>query len=396
MKSLILFTENYTAGGADQVARTLLEHLPVHSIHLVFNSNLDPKILLKPPLSDRVKLHPYRLLTTADFVLWAQSLHRLNPFRYLLRMVGWLARYPLFLAAYFIFRLQFRQFGSDVFLANNGGYPGGEYCRIAAIAAVHSKISKVAMIFHSIPTAPRKILRWLEFRLDQIIDRDVSMITVSNFTARALLEKRAFKRPPICIYNGLEQELSSGKKRSESSILRVLHIGYFDANKNQILLLKALKQVLDWGVSGLELVFVGDVKDCEYFKRFKQFSAEHGLDPYIKLEGYQDDVGPYFKSCDVFGLCSQVEGFPLVILEAMRAALPVISTRVGGVGEMIEHGLNGWLVEPEDFQSIALYLRRLSENRGLLEAMGFASRKAFDSKFTRKTMMRSYVSALGL
>ena len=64
---------------------------------------------------------------------------------------------------------------------------------------------------------------------------------------------------------------------------------------------------------------------------------EHDTDPYA-----------FCAAVDVFALSSRWEGFPVALLEAMRAGRPIVSTRVGGIAEAVEHEASGWLCEPGD------------------------------------------------
>lgn len=71
-------------------------------------------------------------------------------------------------------------------------------------------------------------------------------------------------------------------------------------------------------------------------------TLEHDIDPYA-----------FYAAVDVFALSSRWEGFPVVLLGAMRAGRPIVSTRVGGIAEAVEHGACGWLCEPGDVESFA-------------------------------------------
>lgn len=82
----------------------------------------------------------------------------------------------------------------------------------------------------------------------------------------------------------------------------------------------------------------------------QQWIDDHRLDDTIHLIGWQDNIPGLLKAADGFVLCSRWEGMPNVVLEAMAAGLPVISTNVEGVAEIIDDGTTGWIVKPgEDF-----------------------------------------------
>jgi glycosyltransferase involved in cell wall biosynthesis len=70
--------------------------------------------------------------------------------------------------------------------------------------------------------------------------------------------------------------------------------------------------------------------------------------PGVRFAGQIDDVAPYLQAADLFVLPSVAEGLSNALLEAMAAGLPTIVTAVGAAGEVIEHGYDGWLIQPDD------------------------------------------------
>jgi len=78
---------------------------------------------------------------------------------------------------------------------------------------------------------------------------------------------------------------------------------------------------------------------------------------------------------------SQEEGQPLSIIEAMRAGLPIISTPVGGVPDLVIHGQNGFLIPKHNPQAIAEKLFLLARNPHLRTSMGYASRQRYLSAY---------------
>lgn len=109
--------------------------------------------------------------------------------------------------------------------------------------------------------------------------------------------------------------------------------------------------------------------------------AEHGFTGKILLIGFRGDVPALMNHIRVFCLTSNYEGMPNVILEAMAAARPVVATRVGGVPELVEDGITGFLVEPGDVDGFACAVRKLLEDPELAEKMGRAGREKVEQEF---------------
>jgi glycosyltransferase involved in cell wall biosynthesis len=77
-------------------------------------------------------------------------------------------------------------------------------------------------------------------------------------------------------------------------------------------------------------------------------AKEMELGDKVRFTGFVEDMGSIYRSLDLLVISSLTEGIPLVVLEAMQQGIPVVSTRVGGIPEVIEDGVNGILVEPGD------------------------------------------------
>ena len=92
-----------------------------------------------------------------------------------------------------------------------------------------------------------------------------------------------------------------------------------------------------------------------------------------------------FAEADIFILPSWGDASPFVVLEAMAAGLPVISTLVGAVQEQVEHGISGYLMEDNSPATISSYVLRLVGDRNKLQEMGRASRLLAEEKFNEQT-----------
>jgi glycosyltransferase involved in cell wall biosynthesis len=88
------------------------------------------------------------------------------------------------------------------------------------------------------------------------------------------------------------------------------------------------------------------------------------------------------ERADVFVLPSYAEGLPYALLESMAAGVPVIATRVGGIPELVAHGSNGLLVEPQAPQAIAVAIRTLACDREALAKMSAASRVTIAARYS--------------
>jgi glycosyltransferase involved in cell wall biosynthesis len=115
------------------------------------------------------------------------------------------------------------------------------------------------------------------------------------------------------------------------------------------------------------------------------------LSDHARLIGRRRDVPAVLTAFDVSVLCStDVETFPLAFLESMATGLPLIGTRVGGLPEMIDDGVNGLLVRSRDPRGLADAMLRVLRDAELRRAWGEASRRKVESEFGEDRMIRAY------
>jgi glycosyltransferase involved in cell wall biosynthesis len=207
------------------------------------------------------------------------------------------------------------------------------------------------------------------------------IITVSDANRVAGIRRRvADPEKFITVHNGVEDCVARAKP-AIGDIPRIVMVARFVAQKNQALLIEAVSKL----GTPLILTFVGD---GPLHQEAMQKAAS--CPAHIKLEflGEQRDVTTTLASSHLFVLSTNWEGFPVSILEAMRAGLPVIATDVDGVREAVRSGDNGFLVPAGDLNALVEALRTLVSNPGLRERMGARGRIAYEELFSVSRMLR--------
>lgn len=113
-----------------------------------------------------------------------------------------------------------------------------------------------------------------------------------------------------------------------------------------------------------------------------------GLRSRVELLGVRADIPQLLASSHVGLLVSRQEGFPLVLLEAMRAGLPVVASDVGGIREAVTDGVTGHLVPRGDVDTLRLKLAALVSDPEARRRLGDAGRRAYEARFTLEAMLR--------
>ena len=93
------------------------------------------------------------------------------------------------------------------------------------------------------------------------------------------------------------------------------------------------------------------------------------------------DIYPFFKQAHIFVLPSLREGIPVAAMEAMAMGLPVITTNIYGIPELVENGKEGLLVEPGNAKALAEAIESLAADRELMREMGISGRAKIEREF---------------
>lgn len=137
------------------------------------------------------------------------------------------------------------------------------------------------------------------------------------------------------------------------------------------------------------LVLVGDGPDRA---KLEACSVSLGLSGRVRFLGRRTDVPQLLAGANLFVLASRWEGMPNVVLEAMAAGLPVVSTRVEGTTELIAEGETGWLVPADNPSSLSDRMTDVLSHPERAQAVGFAAQNSVQSQFTTEAMVARYVS----
>lgn len=157
---------------------------------------------------------------------------------------------------------------------------------------------------------------------------------------------------------------------------------------------------LSYGIAAISRV-VSRHPDLHYFivgegterESLERLIAEHGLRHRVHLLGFIEDAPSMLSAFDVFLLPSLSEGLPYVLMEAGIAGLPVVASGIGGVPEIVEHGVSGILVDAKDIEALAQGVSRLLGNPAERIRLGSALQSRIRSRFSVEKMVKKTVEA---
>lgn len=161
--------------------------------------------------------------------------------------------------------------------------------------------------------------------------------------------------------------------RPEAGPLRILCVSRLIERKGQRHLIDAVKRLTDEGIDvNVELVGTGDAREANETQ-----VARLGLANRISFLGYvpRETIALHYATAHVFVLPSYNEGMSVALLEAMASGLAVVVTPTGGTPELVEPEINGLIADWGDVDLLTVQLRRLAQDRSLVQRMGEASRR---------------------
>ena len=203
-----------------------------------------------------------------------------------------------------------------------------------------------------------------------------AIVAVSD--AVALSIRRYTAEEATVIPNGVDVNRFYPKPGKRSSRGRVVFVGRLIANKGPDRVLSAFQQVLQ-AVPSATLTMVGD---GTMRRTLQRYVTSNDLSGSVEFLGLRRDVDTLLRDCDVFVRPSLVEGMPLAVLEAMSSGLPVVASDVGGVREVVENEVSGFVVSPRSEKAVVEALIRLLSDEELRVRMGAAARRRVLQNFS--------------
>jgi len=193
-------------------------------------------------------------------------------------------------------------------------------------------------------------------------------VAISHEIQSMMVDYYHLKTEPELVYNPVDVGRFDLPKRAHDGV-RIVTVGRLAPQKNQKLLIDAIKGVIQ-DHPEVSLTILGDGPQRE---EIEEHIEQEALEPVVTLLGNVPNVEDYFAESDIFALSSDYEGLPLVVLEAMAASLPVVSTDVGGVKDIVTD--NGILVEPGNKDELINAINKMIHNENLRKKFAAKSRE---------------------
>lgn len=262
------------------------------------------------------------------------------------------------------------------------------------IVTLHSSY-KLNTLGRNCESDPKKEIIWkLIYMLGIIMSNKIICVCreieseIYSFIPNVLLRPLGLLKKMCVIHNWVDLSKYTPAKRLISDRIILGLLSRFDEpSKGITILLYAMNDLRKAGYE-VSLKLGGDGHSK---KKLIHLCEILSLTDIVEFVGYVKDTKKFFNSIDILVLPSFSEGFPLVILEAMASAIPVIATNVGGVREAVENGVTGIIVNAGSKDEIVEAVKKFIHNKGLITNMGISGKDIVSTKFsitcnTDKTM----------
>jgi L-malate glycosyltransferase len=396
---IAIFTENGYAGGLDTFVTNLINFWPDADDEFVLICNRSHPGL-KAVSANLTR--PCEVIAHGIPLDWV-FMQRFGSLPDVLRKALSVAlRYFYFLSYLLQLNRLFNHLSPDRLLIVNGGYPGGYTCRAAAIAWVRDPGRELSIHnFHNLAYPPRWWEGFIENRIDRSVEKHSKrMISTSHASAETIRQRPAIEASTKVgfIHNGTEgppASTSSNRKIREALSIPidspiVAMLGTYEPRKGHRFLLEAFVRVRE-ALPNVHLVISG-FGHADEVARVEGIVDELKLNDSVHIEGWHDRH-ELMEEADLVVVASQAfESFGLTIVEAMSHKIPVVSTRIGGTGEVMNEDEGGFSVEPHDLEGFAANIELLLSNADVWREKSEGGYRRYQENFTIRRMTTDYAA----
>jgi len=402
---ILIFTEIFDCGGIDTVIINLINSWPnsKDEFVIVANHNYPGLQVIEKNVNGRaLRVEKHYTYIYSNFINYISSKSSL--LMKLVRILSPIIKYLFLAHDVFALRRVIFKHKADAMIVINGGYPGGDSCRAAAICWSLFEGKRSIHNFHNLATKPRFVFLIQETIIDILLNLcTAKFITVSKASADSMKNRPCISDEKVgYIHNGIDvTKIKTGLQntniRSELGLSTktplCLMLGTYEPRKGHEFLLRSFKLVLK-KVPSAHLVICG-YGFPEEVTFVSDLVAKMELNEHIHLFNFRTDAMSFLPQADVLLVSSQAfESFGLTSVEAMVRKIPVVATNVGGVPEVVCNGDGGYCVSKDDSHAYSNRIIEFLLDERLRKEQGQKGAERVARMFTSKVMAEKYYALL--
>lgn len=265
---------------------------------------------------------------------------------------------------------------------------------VTALYGVVARVAFARVLFHLHGTDWAKFYPnrrpWPRFLIRNLLQTPNHIVVLYSLWVDSLIEIGV--RTPVAVLKNFihdipppEQALVESTRKDlglDKDSFVVLSVGSVGKRKGAFDILNAIPQIVSEEKSVRFIVAGGEEFPGE-MDQVREVVKREELHHWVSLLGEVErpKIPLLFAAADVFLLPSHNEGLPISIIEALRSSVPVVTTPVGGIPDMVENGVSGLLIQPRDPDGIAEAILRLRRDASLREELALGGRRRFEEVF---------------
>ncbi|MBN2642773.1 MAG: glycosyltransferase family 4 protein [Victivallales bacterium] len=233
-------------------------------------------------------------------------------------------------------------------------------------------------------------------------DVNARVICITNFTRQYLIDVYKIPSEKIeLVYQGTEVDRFTSTPETRAEALKhyplrpgaapvIASVGAMEPRKGQIILLQAVKRLLDSGkLPNIHVMFVGEGPDEAMLKAV---TAAYALEEHVSFFPFTNEPNYVFERMDMLAFPSLYkEGLPNVLLEAMSMKVPVIATNMTGIPEVVFNGETGYLTDPGNVEQFSDAMEKVWSSPQMCAEMGEKARKLMQDKMDKKNQFDAFL-----
>jgi L-malate glycosyltransferase len=276
--------------------------------------------------------------------------------------------------------------------------------RAGLIATFATRGMEVPVLWHVHDMLPRHPLSPL-IRALAAFASEVAIVSVSKATAKSFEGKylrRLLRGRSFTLYNGIDTERFARERGRRSEIRKALsvsnstycigHIGQLSERKNQLGMVRAFAELLPLMPDAV-LLLVGAplfAHEVRYAQELQREVRKLGIVDRVQFLGQRSDVPLLLQALDLLVVNSREEPLALTVVEGFSAYVPVLGSRTGGIPEIIEHDVTGWLISGTDHHALARDIVSIAGDVEAAERVTAAAFAVANSKFALESFINEF------
>ncbi len=398
---IVIFIENSQNGGLDTFIASLVNNWPNNNnlFTIVCNRSHPGLVNLRNSIDKKVAF------VESDVPLVWDISRRLQQFlpNVIIKVIRPFLRLLIAPIQYINISRTLSSIVGDKLLVVNGGYPGGDSCRIANIVWYNTGRGRSIHNFHNFAAPYRFGFGWYEKFLDKkLIKSTKAFVSVSKVCSTSLNDRGDLWSAigVKFIYNGISDHV-----QNQNNIINLredlkignsplcLMLGTYESRKGHEFIFKAFARIIKH-MPNAYLIICGDGTDLE-FRRVKKLRDEIIPHQNVILMDFIPNGADLISQSDLLLIGSQsFESFGYTAVEAMMRKIPVVSTNTGGLAEVIKDNDGGFIFNKDDFYGFSNEVLRLLSSKKLRMEIGSRGRERALSLFLSDRMSEEYFNLL--